>query len=105
MDTSHQATTLAVEIRVNLLLEGGFVQITTADSNTESNRLLLGLASDILVYGNGGVDTTALAEERSDSSARSLWCDKNDIDVSWNLDLGKIFENWGEAMGEVQCLQ
>jgi hypothetical protein len=63
VNTTHQATTLTVEVRVHLLLEGGLVEVTTADGNTKGNSLLLGLARNILVYGKGGVDTTALTEK------------------------------------------
>jgi hypothetical protein len=104
VNSAHQATTLAVEIGVNLLLESGLIEVTTADGNTKSNSLLLCLSSNVLVYGNGRVDTTALTEEGSDCSARSFRRDKDDIDVRWNLDFGKIFEDWGETVREVQCL-
>lgn len=105
MDAAHQAATLTIEIGVYLFLEGGLVQIATAHGNTESNSLLLSLASDILVHSNGRVDTTALTEEGSDSSARSLRRDKDDIDIGWNLDFGKILEYWGKTMREIQRLQ
>jgi len=104
VDTTHQATTLTVQVGVDLLLEGGLVKVTGTDTNTESNGLLLSLASDVLENSYGGVDTTAVTEESSDSSARSLWCNKDDIDVSWNIDLGLVLENWGETVREVESL-
>jgi len=104
VDTSHQATTLTVQVRVDLLLEGGLVEVTTADTDTESNCLLLGLAGNILEDGDGGVDTTSLTEECSDGTARSLGGNEDDIDVSWDIDLGLVLENWGETVGEVEGL-
>lgn len=104
MNTTHQATSLSVEIRVDLLLECSLVEVATADSNTKGNSLLFGLASDILEDSNGGVDTTALAEETSDGSARALGGDEDDINVGGNIDLGELLEDRGEAVGEVECL-
>lgn len=72
MDTTHQATTLSVQVGVDFLLKGGLVEVATADGNTKSLGLLLGFASDILEDSVRGIDTTALTEERSDSSARTL---------------------------------
>lgn len=51
VDTTHQAATLTVEVRVDLLLKGGLVQVAGADGNTKGNSLLLSLAADILVDG------------------------------------------------------
>ena len=104
VDTAHQATTLTVEIGINLLLEGGLIEVTTADGNTKSNSLLLSLTGNILVDSNGRVDTTAFTEEGSDSSARSFRCNQDDIDIRWDLDFCKILEDRREAMREVQCL-
>jgi hypothetical protein len=53
---------------------------------------------------HGRVDTTTLTEERSDGTAGSLWCDKDDIDVGWDLNLGKVLEDRGETVGEVESL-
>jgi hypothetical protein len=104
VDTTHQATTLTVKVGVDLLLEGGLVEITRADGNTESNGLLLGLAGDVLEDGNGGVNTTALTEERADGTARSLGGDEDDVDVRGNLNLGEVLEDGGETVGEVEGL-
>jgi len=105
VDTPHQATTLTVQVGVDLLLECGLVQVSTANSDTESNCLLLGVASDVLEDGDGGVDSTTLAEEGSDGTARALGGNEDDIDVSWNINLGLVLENWGETVGEVEGLQ
>lgn len=51
VNTAHQATTLTVQVRVDLLLKGGLVQVSGADGDTQSNGLLLGLTSHILVDG------------------------------------------------------
>lgn len=105
MDTSHQATTLTVQVGVDLLLESGLVEVTTSDTNTESNCLLLGMSSNILEDGNGGVDTTSLTEEGSDGSARALGGNEDDIDISWDIDLGLVLEDGGETVGEVEGLR
>ena len=104
MDTTHQASTLTVEVRVDLLLEGGLVEVAGADSDTKSDGLLLCLAGHVLENSNGRVDTTSLTEERSHGSARSLGCNEDDVDVSGNLDLGEVLEDWGETVREVEGL-
>jgi hypothetical protein len=104
VDTTHQATTLTVEVGVDLLLEGGLVEVSTADGDTEGDGLLLGLASDVLEDGNGGVDTTALAEEGADSTAGTLGGDEDDINVLGDIDLGEVLEDGGETVGEVEGL-
>jgi hypothetical protein len=57
-----------------------------------------------LEYGNGRVDTTTLLEESSDGTTRALWSDKDDIDISWDINLGLILENWRETMGKIKSL-
>jgi len=54
--------------------------------------------------GDGGVNTTALAEKCSDGTSRSLGCNKNYVDISGNINLGLVLENWGETVGEVESL-
>jgi hypothetical protein len=104
VDTTHQATTLTVEVRVHLLLKRGLVQVTATDSNTEGLGLLLGLASDVLVDGIRGVDATTLTKERANGSARTLGSNEDDIDILGYVDLGDVLENRGETVGEVQSL-
>ena len=93
MNSTHQAATLTVQVRVDLLLEGSLVKVAGADGDTKGDGLLLGLTGDILVDGNGRVDTAAFTEESADSAAGALGCDKDDVNVGGDLDLGKIFEN------------
>jgi hypothetical protein len=104
VDTTHQAATLTVEVRVDLLLKGGLVEVARANGDTKGNGLLLGLASHILVDGERRVDTTALTEEAADSTAGALRSAENDINVSGDIDLGDTLENGGEAVGEVEGL-
>ena len=104
VDTAHEAATLAVQVRVHLLLEGGLVEVSGTDGDTEGDGLLLGLAGDVLEDGNGGVDATALAEESADGAAGTLGGDEDDIDVGGDLDLGEVLEDGGEAVGEVKSL-
>jgi hypothetical protein len=81
VDTAHQAAALAVQVGVDLLLEGGLVE----DSN-------------------GRVDTAALTEEGADGAAGALGGDENDVDVGGDLDLGEVLEDGREAVGEVEGL-
>jgi hypothetical protein len=74
-------TSLSVEVREDLLLKGGLVEVTGTDGDTEGNGLLLGLTSNILEDGDGRVDTSALEEEGSDSSSGSLGGDEDNVDV------------------------
>ena len=103
-DTAHENTTLAVEVRVDLLLKGGLVKVAGADGDTEGDGLLLGLAGDILPDGNGRVDPTALLEEGADGAARALRGDEDDIDVSGGDDVGVLLVDDGEPVGEVEGL-
>jgi hypothetical protein len=105
VDTTHQATTLTVQVGVDLLLESGLVQVSTANSDTESDCLLLGVASDVLEDSDGGVDSTTLTEESSNGSARALGGNEDDIDISWDIDLGLVLEDGGETVGEVEGLR
>lgn len=104
VDTTHQATTLTVQVGVDLLLEGGLVEVARADGDTEGLSLLLGLAGHVLVDGDGGVDTTAFAEEGADGAAGTLGSDEDDVDVGGDVDLGEVLEDGGETVGEVESL-
>ena len=104
VDTAHKAAALTVEVRVDLLLEGGLVEVTGADGDTEGDSLLLGLASNVLVDGERGVDATALTEEGADGTAGALGGDEDDVNVGGDLDLGEILEDGGETVGEVEGL-
>jgi hypothetical protein len=104
VDTTHQATTLAVQVGVYLLLECGLVHVSGADGYTEGDGLLLGLASNVLEDGDGGVDTTALTEEGADGTAGTLGGNENDVNVGGDFDLGEILEDGGETVGEVESL-
>ena len=81
-------TSLTVKVREDLLLKRSFVEVTGTDSDTEGNGLLLGLTSNILEDGDGGVDTSSLEEEGSDSSSRSLGGDEDNVNVLGGDDLG-----------------
>lgn len=81
-------TTLSVKVRVDLLLEGGLVKVTGTNGDTKGNSLLLGATGHILVNGNGRVDTTALEEKSSDSSARTLRSNEDDINILGRNDVG-----------------
>jgi hypothetical protein len=104
VDSAHQATTLTVQVGVDLLLEGGLVHVSGTDGNTEGDGLLLGLAGDILVDGDGRVDTTALAEEGADGAAGALGGNEDNVNVGGDFDLGEVLEDGGETVGEVESL-
>jgi hypothetical protein len=57
-----------------------------------------------LVDGDGGVDSTALAEESSHSSARALRGNEDNVDVLGHIDLSLVLEDGGETVGEVESL-
>jgi hypothetical protein len=57
-----------------------------------------------LVHGNGGVNTTAITEKSSDSSARTLGGNEDDIDIGGYIDLGLVLEDGRETVGEVESL-
>lgn len=104
VDAAHQAAALAVEVGVDLLLEGCLVEVTRADGDAEGDGLLLGVAGDVLVDGDGGVDAAALAEEGAHGAAGALGGDEDDVDVLGDLDLGEVLEDGGETVGEVKSL-
>ena len=102
LSTHHAA--LAIQVRVDLLLERGLVHIARADSDAEGSGLLLRLARDVLPHGNGRIDATALFEKRADGAARALGGNEDDVDVRWGNDLGILFIHDGEAVREVESL-
>jgi hypothetical protein len=104
VDTTHQATTLTVQVGVNFLLEGGLIEISGSNTNTEGNCLLFCLSSNILVNSDGGVDTAALTEKSSDGTSGSLWCNEDNVNIRWDIDLCLVLEDWGETVGEVEGL-
>jgi hypothetical protein len=105
VDSAHQATTLTVEVRVDLLLKSGLVHVSGTDGNTEGDSLFLGLAGDVLEDSDGRVDTAALTEESADGAAGALGSDEDDVNVLGDFDLGEVLEDGGEAVGEVESLR
>lgn len=79
MDTAHQTSSLTVEIRVDFLLKCRLVEVSTANSNAQSNGFLFSLASDILVNSNRGIDATTLAEKCADSSTGAFGGNEDDV--------------------------
>lgn len=69
LDTTHEDTSLSVEVRVDFLFESGVVAVTGTDTDGHGDGLFLCLASDVLVDGDRGVDTSTLLEESSDGSS------------------------------------
>jgi hypothetical protein len=82
--STHHAT-LAIQVRVDLLLGHGLVHIARANSDAECGGLLFRLARDVLPHGDGRVDAMAFLEERADGAARALRNDEDDVDVLWGL--------------------
>ena len=104
VDTAHEAAALAVQIRVDFFFKRGLVQVAGADGDTERDGFFLRLASDILVDGDGGVDAALLFEKTADCSAGAFGCNKDHVNVFRDVNFGKVFEDRGEAMGEVEGL-
>ena len=104
VNATHEAATLAVEVRIDLLLECGLVEIAAPDCYTQSDSLLFSFASHILVDSNGGIDAASLAEQTSDCSTGTLRCDEDDINVRGHFDLCEILEDGREAVGEIESL-
>ena len=104
VDTTHKAAALAVKVRVDLLLEGGLVEVAGADGDTKSDGPLLGLTGDVLEDGDGGVDTAALTEEGAHGAAGALGGNEDDVHVLGDIDLGEVLEDGREAVGEVKGL-
>lgn len=104
MNATHQAATLAIQIGVDLLLEGRLVEVSTADGDAESDSFLLSLASNILVDCDGRVNTTALTEEGADGAARALGGNEDDVNVLGDVNLGEVLEDGRETVGEVESL-
>lgn len=123
-DTSHEDTTFSVEIRVDLLLEGGLVRVSGTDSDGKCDRLLLrlygaqrssvrqrsteddgaDLSGNILPNSDGSVDSSSFLEESSDSSSGTLGGAKNDINVGRGDNSGVLGVDEGETVREVESL-
>lgn len=104
LKTSHQASTLAVQVAVHLLLKSGFVEITRSDCDSHGNSLFQGFARDILMHGNARIDTSAGQELRSHSSSASLWCAENDINVLGRNNASLVLVDDTEAVREIEGL-
>jgi hypothetical protein len=64
-DATHQDATLAVQVGVDLLLKGGLVEVSGADTDTEGDGLLPGLAGHILVNSDRGLYCRVRKDKRS----------------------------------------
>ncbi len=104
VDAAHQAATLAVEIRIHLLLKGSLVEIAGTNGDTYGLGLLLSLARDVLVDGVGRVNAAALSKERPDRPAGALGSHEDHVDVLGDVDLGEVLEHGRESVGEIECL-
>ena len=99
---SRYQLTTPILVRVDLLLERGFVHIARADSEAERSGLLLCLARDVLSHGDGRVDATTLLEERANGAARALGSDEYDVDVLWGYDLSILLVHDEETVRAVE---
>jgi hypothetical protein len=100
-ETYHSPFT--IQIRPDFLLEGGFIHVSGAHSDTESNGLLLGLTGNILPNGDARVDATTLLEKSSNSSARTFGSNKDDINIRRWDNSGIVLVDDRETVREVQC--
>ncbi|KGQ01625.1 hypothetical protein PAAG_11607 [Paracoccidioides lutzii Pb01] len=55
------------------------------------------------VDGYGGVDAAAFAEEGADGAAGAFGGDEDYVDVGGDVNLREVFEDGGEAVGEVEA--
>ena len=53
---------------------------------------------------NGGVDASALFEKGAYCTAGAFRGNEDYIDVAWDIDFCEVFEDWGEAVREVESL-
>lgn len=104
LDASHEDTALAVQVRVDLLLERRLVRVAGADGDGEGASLLHGLAGGVLPDGNRGVDAAALLEEGADGAARALRRAEDDVDALRGGDAGVLSVDEREAVREVEGL-
>src|SRR5579859_1434383 len=104
LNTTHKTTPFTIQIRVDFLLKGRLIEISGADGDTESDRLFLGFARDVLEDGKGGVDASAFFKEGADGAAGTFGGDKDYVDVGGGDDTGEILVHDGEPVGEVQSL-
>lgn len=105
MDAAHQAAALAVQVAVDFFLKGRFVEVARADGDAERDGFFFRFARHVLEDGDGGVDAAAFAEERSHGAAGAFGRDEDDVDVGGDVDFGEVFEDGGEAVGEVERLR
>lgn len=103
-DEKTHHTTLAVQVGIHLLLESGLIHVTGANGDTNSDGLLLSLASNVLPNSNGRVDTAAFLEESTDSAAGTLRGNEDDINILWGNDMGVVLVDNRETMREVKGL-
>jgi hypothetical protein len=105
LDTTHETSSLTVQVTVDFLLKGGLVEVPGADTDTEGDGFFRGFAGHVLEDGEGRVDTSALFEETADCSAGTFGCDEDDVDVGRGNDTSEVFVHDGETVGEVQGLE
>jgi hypothetical protein len=104
MSFCRRTYTLSHKVGVDLLLEGGLVEVSGSNSNTEGDGLLLGLSGNVLPDGDGRVDTLSSLEEGTNGTSGSLGGDKDNVNVGGDVDLGQLLEDRGESVGEVEGL-
>jgi hypothetical protein len=104
LDTAHKDTSLSVQVRVDFLFKRRFVTVTGTDGDTECDGLLLGVTGNVLVDGDGRVDTSTFQEQGSDSSTGTLGGDQDDVDVLGRDNTSVLLVDDGETVGKVQGL-
>ena len=105
LDTTHETSSLTVQVTVDFLLKGRLVEVPGADTDTEGDGFFRGFAGHVLEDGEGRVDASALFEETTDCSAGTFGCDEDDVDVGRGDDTSEVFVHDGETVGEVESLQ
>lgn len=93
-----------IKVGVNLLLKGGLIHVTRANADTKGDSFFFGLACNVSPYGNARIDTPTFLEKSTNSTTRTLGSHKDNINIFRRYDVGVIFENYRETMGEIESL-
>jgi hypothetical protein len=101
LNTTHETSSLTVQVTVDFFLESRLVEISGPDTDTESDGFFLRFAGHVLEDGERRVDASAFLEETADRAAGTFGGTEDDVDVGGRNDTGEILVDDGETVGEV----